>query len=101
MLALLPSASAAVEAARAIRSGLAADDLAVRIGLHIGEIDRRGDDVSGLAVNTGARIMSMAAAGQILGSELVSQVMDPSMFASIGSVALKGVDGDHELFVLT
>ena len=101
VLALLPSASAAVEAARAIRSGLAADDLAVRIGLHIGEIDRRGDDVSGLAVNTGARIMSIAAAGQILASELVSQVMDPSMFASIGSVALKGVDGDHELFVLT
>jgi class 3 adenylate cyclase len=101
VLALLPSASAAVEAAQAIRSGLAADGLEVRVGLHIGEVDRRGDDVSGLAVNMGARIMAMAEAGQILASALVSQVVDPSTFASIGSLALKGFDGDHELFVLT
>ena len=94
------SASAAIEAAQAIRSGLAADNLEVRIGLHIGEIDRRGDDVSGLAVNTGARIMSTADAHQILASQLVSQVMDSAMFASIGPVVLKGIDGEQELFEL-
>jgi pimeloyl-ACP methyl ester carboxylesterase len=76
ILALLPSATAAIKAAQAIRAELEDDDLQVRVGIHIGEIDRRGDDVSGLAVNIAARIMSVADAGQIVTSDFVAQTTD-------------------------
>jgi class 3 adenylate cyclase/pimeloyl-ACP methyl ester carboxylesterase len=98
ILALLPSATAAIEAGRAIRTGLEADGLQIRTGIHIGEIDRRSDDVSGLAVNTAARIMSVADAGEILTSDVVRQVSDTGTFRPAGSVELKDLDGSFELY---
>lgn len=92
VLALLPSATAALDAARGIRSQLADADLPVRIGIHVGEIDRRGDDVSGIAVNIAARIMSEAAAGQILVSEFTKQLARSAPLERIGERTLKGID---------
>jgi class 3 adenylate cyclase/pimeloyl-ACP methyl ester carboxylesterase len=97
VLALLPSATAAVEAARSIRAELVQDDLNVRIGIHAGEIDRRGDDVSGLAVNVAARIMSMAESGQVLASTVVTLLTDLASFTSVGPKQLKDIDGTWEL----
>lgn len=97
ILALLPSATAAIQAARAIRDVLAEDELQVRVGIHVGEIDRRGDDVSGLAVNAAARIMSTADAGQIVVSAVVTQMTDIAPFTSIGPKTLKDLDGTWEL----
>jgi class 3 adenylate cyclase len=97
ILALLPSATAAVEAARAIRAELDQDDFQVRIGIHIGEIDRRGDDVSGIAVNIAARIMSIAGAGQVLTSAFVAQTTDVGQFTNIGPTTLKDIDGTWDL----
>jgi class 3 adenylate cyclase len=98
VLALLPTATAAIDAARAIRTALHDEDLQVRIGIHLGEIDRRGDDVSGLAVNTAARIMSSAEPGQILTSAVVAQTTNAATFTTLGSRALKGLDGTWEIF---
>jgi class 3 adenylate cyclase len=98
VLALLPSATAAIDAARAIREQLGADDLEVRIGVHIGDVDRRGDDVSGLAVNIAARIMAAAGAGQILVSEGVRLAVTGAAFDSVGVRTLKGVEGRWRLF---
>jgi len=97
VLALLPSATAAIEVAKAIREELEHDELEVRIGIHIGEVDRRGDDVSGLAVNIAARIMSTAEAGQILASAFVAGTTDAASFTSLGPQALKDIDGTWEL----
>ena len=97
ILALLPSATAAIDAARAIRSDLANDDLQIRVGIHVGEIDRRGDDVSGLSVNTTARIMSAADPGQILTSNLVPETTDAASFICIGPTKLKGLDTTWQL----
>ena len=99
VLALLPSATAAIEAAQAIRDELGHDELQVRIGIHIGEVDRRGDDVSGLAVNIAARIMSTADAGQIVASTFVTETTDATLFTSLGPKALKDIDGTWELHV--
>ena len=52
VLALLPSASEALTAAARVHRTLAADGLELRIGIHVGDIDRRGDDVSGLAITS-------------------------------------------------
>ena len=97
ILALLPSATAAIDAARAIRSELGQDDLHVRIGIHVGEIDRRGDDVSGLAVIVAARIMSIAESGQTLASTVVTLLTDAASFTSVGPKQLKNIDGTWEL----
>ena len=100
VLALLPSATGAIEAAQMIRAQLADQDLEVRIGIHVGEIDRRGDDVSGLAVNVAARIMAEATAGQILVSEIVTLVAPTATFDVIGARTLKGVEGERTLFAI-
>jgi class 3 adenylate cyclase/pimeloyl-ACP methyl ester carboxylesterase len=100
VVALLPSATAAIQAARSIRNVLLDDDLQVRVGIHVGEIDRRGDDVSGLAVNAAARIMSTADAGQIVVSAVVTQMTDIAPFTSIGPKTLKDLDGTWELYTV-
>lgn len=100
VFALLPSATAAIEAAQAIRKELGEHDLAVRIGIHLGEVDRRGTDVSGLAVNVAARIMGEASAGQILVSDLVTAVAVSPAFEAVGVRTLKGVEGEWNLFAV-
>jgi class 3 adenylate cyclase len=100
VLALLPSATAAIEAAQAIRAQLRDEDLEVRIGIHLGEIDRRGEDVSGRAVNIAARIMSSAEPDQILTSAVVAQTADAAPFTALGPRTLKGLDGSWELFTV-
>ena len=98
VLALLPSASAAIDAAQAIRDELCDDDLQVRVGIHLGDIDRRGDDVSGLAVNIAARIMANAEPGQILTSAVVAHTANTAALTSLGPRTLKDIDGTWELF---
>ena len=101
-LAVLPSATAAIDAAVAVRDQLHDAGLAVRIGVHVGEIDSRGGDVSGLAVNTAARIMSKAAAGQILVSAIVPPLIGDSgrNFDEQDTCQLKGVPGTWTLWSL-
>jgi class 3 adenylate cyclase len=100
VLALLPSATAAIGAAQIIRAQLRDDDLNVRIGIHVGEIDRRGEDVSGLAVNIAARIMSSAEPGQILASEGVVELANVAQFTALGPRTLKGIEGTRELVAI-
>ncbi|MDC0986279.1 hypothetical protein OAS67_03215 [Alphaproteobacteria bacterium] len=40
--------------------------LAIRASMHIGKIEERGDDVTGLAINIAASIMWHAGAGEVL-----------------------------------
>jgi len=69
VLALLPSATSALEAARSIGDELRRHGLEMRAGAHVGDVDVRGDDVSGIGVNVAARIMGRAATGETLVSE--------------------------------
>jgi class 3 adenylate cyclase len=100
VLALLPSAGVCLRAAAAVRSELAAEGLGVRIGVHVGDIDRRGDDVSGLAVNIASRVMSKGGAGEIVVTEsVVAAVVGQAMtFVPLGTHDLKGVPGAWQLF---
>jgi len=67
--------------ARAVRWALATTSavrglgIDVRIGLHTGEIELDGDDVRGIAVDIGARVSSLAAAGQVLVSSTVKDLV--------------------------
>jgi class 3 adenylate cyclase/pimeloyl-ACP methyl ester carboxylesterase len=98
VLSIFPSVSAAIRASQDITRELARVELAVRVGIHAGHVDRRGDDVSGIALNIAARIMSTADANQILVSDVAARVTDDVTFAPVGEHELKDLDGSWLLY---
>lgn len=92
----------AIRCAVQIREALRALDIEVRAGLHTGECEVRGDDVAGLAVHIGARVSSLAAAGDILVSGTLRDLVVGSglQFEDRGPHQLKGVPGEWRLFAL-
>jgi len=103
VLAFLPSAGAAVRAAERIRDQLEADGLAVRIAIHVSDIDRRGADVSGIGVNITARVMAFADSGEIAVTASVPIALTGQVaeFEALGTHQLKGVPGEWDLFRLS
>lgn len=99
VLGLMPSATGALRAARAIQELLAEHGVEIRAGVHVGDIDRRGDDVSGLVVNVAARIMSQADSNEVLVSESIRRATIGSAltFTDARTVSLKGVPERWEI----
>lgn len=102
-LALIPSSAGLLRAAVAIRRDLAIEGLDVRIGAHVGDVDHRGNDVSGIAVNIASRAMSKADAGEVVvTAPVVAAAVGQAVgFETLGTHELKGVPGRWELFRLT
>jgi class 3 adenylate cyclase/alpha-beta hydrolase superfamily lysophospholipase len=100
VLAVLPSAGGCLRVASAILRDLRAQGLDARIGVHVGDIDRRGTDVSGLAVNIASRVMSKGQAGEIVvTSSVVAAVAgQAAAFEPLDAHELKGVPGEWQLF---
>jgi class 3 adenylate cyclase len=75
----------------------------VRIGIHVSDIDRRGDDISGIGVNITARVMAIADSGEIAvtASVPVALTGQVAVFDTLGTHQLKGVPGEWELFRLS
>jgi class 3 adenylate cyclase len=92
--------------ARAIQSGLAICEgahqlgIELRVGIHTGEVEKRGDDIAGLAVHIASRVEAMAEPGQVLVSRTVVDLMAGSAidFVDRGERVLKGVPGTWRLF---
>lgn len=89
-----------IQCAVALREEARAVGLESRSGLHTGEIEIRPDDIAGLAVNIGARVMDVAEAGQILVSRTVKDLIVGSGLELMdrGVHQLKGVPGDWALY---
>jgi class 3 adenylate cyclase/pimeloyl-ACP methyl ester carboxylesterase len=92
MLAQFPSPTRAVRCALEIRDAVARFGLEVRVGLHTGEVERRGEDVAGIAVHLGARIAAAAQPGEVWVSRTVRDLVAGSSlrFESRGEHELKG-----------
>jgi len=94
--------------ARAIRAACAISDYARRLGieikagLHTGECDVVGDKMSGLAVEIGAQVAAKAAAGEVLVSSTVKDLVAGSgiRFEDRNAHVLEGVPGDWRLFAV-
>jgi class 3 adenylate cyclase len=101
-LARFDSPGRAIECALAIRDALGALDLDVRAGIHTGEIELRGDDVTGLAVHIGARVSALAGAGEVFVSAAVPPLVAGSdiTFADRGEYTMKGVPGAWRIFAV-
>jgi class 3 adenylate cyclase len=92
--------------ARAIRCGHAITEAAgplgleVRIGLHSGEVELMEEDVGGIAVHIAARVGALAAAGEVLVSSTVKDLVAGSGigFVDRGAKHLKGISGEWRLF---
>jgi class 3 adenylate cyclase len=102
VLATFDGPGRAIGCAAALRDELGEIGVQVRAGLHIGEVELRGDDVGGIAVHIAARVMATAGAGQIVVSRTVRDLVAgfEVVLQDRGSQRLKGVEGDWQLFVV-
>ena len=83
----------AVRCATAIAQSLRPLGLAVRSGLHTGEIELQRDDIAGIAVHIAARVTAEAEAGETVVSSTVRDLVAGSglLFQDRGIHALKGL----------
>ena len=96
-------------ATRAVRCGVAMTrsaerlGLAIRVGLHTGEVEFVGPDARGLAVHAAARVMSFAGPGEVLVSSTTKDLLEGSdlMLEDAGAHELKGIAGERHLFRLS
>jgi class 3 adenylate cyclase len=68
----------------------------VRSGVHVGECERRGDDLAGIAVHIGARVCALAGPGEVLVTSTVRDLVAGSgiTFVDRGRHQLKGIPGE-------
>ena len=102
MLATFDGPARAVRAAQAIGDAVRGMGIEVRAGVHTGEIEIVGANVAGLGVHLGARVASLAGAGEVVVSRTVKDLVVGSQlqFESRGIHDLKGVPGEWEVFAV-
>jgi class 3 adenylate cyclase len=103
VFALFDGPTKAARCALDLVPALAARGIRIRVGIHTGECERRGEEWSGMAVHTGARIGSLADAGEVLTSRTVRDLSAGSglRFDSLGTRQLKGLAEETEVFRVT
>jgi class 3 adenylate cyclase len=98
-LATFDGPGRAIRCACAIREDLAGLGVEVRAGVHTGECEVMGDDIGGMAVHIGARVIGQAPPGAVLVTGAVRDLVVGSgiEFADRGTHRLKGVPGEWQL----
>lgn len=101
-LVLFDGTARAIRCAEAIRDSVSELGIKIRAGLHTGEVELVPHDIRGVAVHTAARILALAAPGEILVSATTYELMAGSgiPFLDRGSHELKGLTGVRSLFAL-
>ena len=101
-LATFDGPGRAIRCASDLREAVRSVGLEVRSGLHTGEVELNGNDISGIAVNIGARVGARAGAGEVLVSQTVKDLVAGSglAFEDRGEHDLKGVPGPWRLWSL-
>ena len=99
-LAAFDGPARAVECAHAIRRRARVLGLDVRAGLHAGECEVRGNQLTGVTLHIAARVSAQASAGEVLVSRVVRDLVvgGSHEFESRGYFDLKGVPEKVELF---
>jgi class 3 adenylate cyclase len=101
LLATFDGPSRAVRCALMFGSAASQIGLPIRAGLHTGEIEIRGNDIGGIAVNAAARIMAKCNANEVLVSRVTTDLICGAGlgFNKRGSYRLKGLSGRWDIFV--
>jgi adenylate cyclase len=111
LLLWFPEPVSALRSAFALHRGFEAESssgglpLWIRVGMHHGKALQRGADLIGHDVNLAARIVDVAAPGEVLVSDTVRGGVDPGSaqvcFSELGPVVMKGVPGPVRLWRAT
>jgi class 3 adenylate cyclase/pimeloyl-ACP methyl ester carboxylesterase len=102
-LATFDATGRALRCAADILAGAEDIGLDLRVGVHTGEVEVRGDDIAGLAVTIAKRVCDLARPSQVLVSEIVRGHMVGSgiQFYDQGEHELKGVPGNWRLYAVS
>ena len=100
LLAAFDGPARAIRCGGSIRDAVRALGIEVRCGVHTGECEVAGEKLAGIAVHIGARVAALAAAGEVLVSQTVRDLVAGSglAFEERGRHALKGVPQEWQLF---
>ena len=103
VLATFDSPARALHCAKALRVALSHAGIAIRGGVHTGEVELRGDDVAGIGVHIAARVVSLAGSGEVLVSRTVKDLVAGAgySFSSRGVHSLKGIPEGWELLAVS
>ena len=103
-VSMFPNCLAAVHAAVAVQRELAAQDVPVRIGIHLGEVIVEPERLTGDAVNIAARIESFAVPGGVMLSDSAfEQLRNRSDVEAVrlGQFRLKNIGRPFELYAVS
>ena len=101
-LAVFDGATKAVRCAAAMTRSAHDVGLAIRVGIHTGEVEYVGTDVRGVAVHAAARVMSLAGPDEVFVTSTTSELLDGSgvVLEEAGIHELKGLSGRRLVFRL-
>jgi len=102
ILATFDGPARGVRCACAIADEIRPLGIDIRAGLHTGECEMMDHDVGGIAVHIGARVASLAGAGEVLVSSTVKDLVAGSglRFGDRGNQNLKGVPGEWHIYAV-
>jgi len=100
ILAVFDGAAAAIRCGCAIRDAVQGLGMAVRVGIHAGEVEYDDRTISGITVHTASRIRGAAQPGEVLVSNTVKELVAGSgiTFTDRGTHILPGLPGEWRLF---
>jgi class 3 adenylate cyclase len=102
VLAIFDGSERAVRAAAAMTRVATELGIAIRAGIHTGEVELASGDVRGVAVHMAARVMAAAGPQEIYVSATTEELLAGSglEFRDAGVHELKGITGPRQLFAL-
>ena len=89
----------AIKYALEFQSDIKSLGIECRSGLHIGQIEWRGSDVSGIAINIASRVMNLSEPNKVLITKTLGDLIAGSKikYANFGDYNLKGIAGNWNL----
>ena len=99
-LVVFDSATRAVRCGLAMVRAAASLGLAIRVGVHPGEVEIIAGNVRGVAVHAAARVLSLSGGGEVTVSATTRDLAEGSglAFEHAGRHALKGLSGERDLY---
>jgi class 3 adenylate cyclase len=101
IMATFDAPTRALRCAFALHQAVHALGLEMRAAIHTGEIERREGGYGGIGVHIAARVMGQAGADQVVVTRTVRDLATGTdlVFEPMGSVSLRGVPGEWELYL--
>ncbi len=103
IFAIFGTPAAAIRCACTIAEGVQELGIDIRAGIHFGETETIGGKLGGIAVHTGARVMSIAGPSEVLVTSTAREMAAGSgiAFEDRGAHPLKGIEQEQYLFAVT